>query len=102
MLSLWLVETASPFAVYPDLSDELLALIYKLSQSQSFAALLKQHRLIKVVIEASKDTIVSGEVKRMAVHIVRQVNGKGGLGSKAALDYIPSALQDSSLALLTL
>ena len=37
----------------------------------------------------------------MAVHIVRQVNGRA-LGVKVSSDYVPTALQDSSLAFLTL
>lgn len=63
--------------------------------------MIKNNKITRTVLEISKNEMVSTEVKKLAVRIVRNVNGgranqsKGF--SKTKSDYIPSLLGNSEV-----
>lgn len=91
LFNFWLSEVKNSFTVFPEVGEELLALLYKLSLSPSYAQLLRTHKLMKNIIDISKDGFLAPELKKMAMTITRTINGKG-LGIKTTSAYIPTAL----------
>ena len=56
--------------------------------------MLKTHKITKTIFELSKDVNFRQELKRIAVKILRNVSGKGGVSSKAPQSgYIPTAFR---------
>ena len=55
LFNFWLAEVKNSFSVFPEVGEELLALLHKLSLSPSYAQLLKTHKLMKNIVDISKD-----------------------------------------------
>lgn len=58
--------------------------------------MLSGHKILKSVLEISKDQLLKPEMKRMAVQIVRNVTGKGNMNARVQSSYIPTALGEST------
>jgi hypothetical protein len=71
----------------------------KLSLNRYYAELLKGHKIMKGILNLSKESMIDAKVKKMALQIVRNVTGKGALNTKTQSSYIPTALADSALDL---
>ena len=52
--------------------------------------MLKTHKIAKSVMQITKDTHATPEMKRMAMQIVRNLSGKGV--AKTQSSYIPTVL----------
>lgn len=52
--------------------------------------MLKTHKIVKSVMEITKDAHAKPEMKRMAMQIVRNLSGKGV--GKVQSSYIPTVL----------
>lgn len=76
-----------------------MAVLYKLSLNRFYIELLSTHKILKAVLELSKEQHLQPELKRMAVQIIRNVSGKGGFKNKVQSSYIPTALGESNLDL---
>lgn len=61
--------------------------------------MIKNHKLVKVVLELSKDSVASNECKKICIRIVKNVNGAGRVGglNKIKSEYIPSMLGSSNV-----
>lgn len=92
LLYFWFAEVKESFTAFTDVVGELLAVLYKLSLNKNYGELLSNHKILKAVLELSKEQMLQSELKRMAIQIVRNVTGKGGLTVKVQSSYIPSAL----------
>lgn len=102
LINYWFSEVANSFTGFREVGEELLALLYKLSLCSGYAQLLKSHKVMKSIIEVSKDGMLPQEIKRMALMIIRNITGKGmgtGMGNKTTSAYIPTALGDSAVEL---
>lgn len=67
-----------------------------------FIQIVKNHKLSKTILELSKDTTASNQVKKICVRIVRNINGGGGRGVGSGLqkmrsEYMPSMLMGSNV-----
>ena len=98
LFSFWFSEVQNSFNLYPEVAEELLALLYKMSLSPSYVNLLKNHKVMKNIIEISKDSLISAELKRMALQIVKNISGKSGISanSNSKSGYIPTNLAESN------
>lgn len=102
LINYWFSEVANSFTGFREVGEELLGLLYKLSLCNGYAQLLKSHKVMKCIIEVSKDAMLPQEIKRMALMIIRNITGKGmgtGMGTKTTSAYIPTALGDSAVEL---
>lgn len=61
--------------------------------------MIKNHKIMKIIGEFSKDGMISNEIKKTAVRILKNVNGGGklGMGGKIKSAYIPSMLGGSNV-----
>lgn len=55
LFNFWLSEVKDSFSVFPEVGEELLALLQKLAMSPSYAQLLRTSKLMKNIIDISKD-----------------------------------------------
>lgn len=55
LFSFWLMEVRNSFAIFPEVGEELLALLYKLSLNKDYSQLLRSHKIMKNVLELSKE-----------------------------------------------
>ena len=58
--------------------------------NHDYAQMLKTHKIVKSVMEITKDAHAKPEMKRMAMQIVRNLSGKGV--GKVQSSYIPTVL----------
>jgi hypothetical protein len=98
LLNFWFAEVRNSFAIFPEVCEELLALMYKLSVSPSYVQLLKTHKIMKNITDLSKDSLLEAGIKKMALMIIRNVSGKG-MGMKTTSAYIPTVLGESTISL---
>ena len=99
----WFEEVKDAFAAFPEVVEELLFLLEKLSQSRHCAELLKGHKIMKGVLALSKDALIDPKLKRTALQVVRNVTGKGGMNHlKPQSSYIPTSLAESGIELTNL
>ena len=78
-------------------------MLEKLTLNQKFIQIIKSNKLCKTILEMSKDSTASNEVKKICVRIVRNVNGSGGRGVGSGLqkmrsEYMPSMLMNSNVS----
>lgn len=78
-------------------------MLEKLTLNQKFIQIIKSNKLCKTILEMSKDSTASNEVKKICVRIVRNVNGGGGRGVGSGLqkmrsEYMPSMLMNSNVS----
>ncbi len=82
----------------PEIVWELVQLIEKLTSNPKFVQVVKNHKLIKIILELSKDSAVSNECKKICIRIVKNVNGGGRVGlNKIKSEYIPSMMGNSNV-----
>lgn len=55
VLYFWFEEVKESFAAFPEVFEELMALLYKLSLNRIYSEMLSNHKILKVVQEISKE-----------------------------------------------
>lgn len=96
--TLWLMEIQSPTQEHQEICWEILQLIEKFTYNYPFIQILKSHKLMKTIVEMSKDSFVNPEMKKLALKIIKNTNSrtmKKGLSSKTKSAYIPSIMSGS-------
>lgn len=58
LFSFWFAEVRNSFAIFPQVGEELLALMYKLSLNNNYSQLLKNHKIMKNIMELSKQALL--------------------------------------------
>ena len=96
-ISLWLMEVQNT-QEQMNISWEIIQLLEKLTLNNKFIAIIKTHKIMKVIGEMSKDSLIPNEMKKTAVRILKNINGgkSGGMGQKIKSAYIPSIMSGSS------
>ena len=59
LFTFWFSEVRNSFAVFPDVGEELLSLLYKLSLNPNYAQLMRGSKILANIIELSKDQLIS-------------------------------------------
>lgn len=54
LFSFWLAEVRNSLVIFPEVAEEFLTLLYKLSLNKDYSQLLRTHKIMKNVIELSK------------------------------------------------
>lgn len=93
LFNFWFNDISNSFTLYHDICWELLQLLEKLSFNDKYAEILKNASVIKHIVLISKNQQVSNEDRKMALRIIKNVNGgKGSLIDRTKSNYIPSFL----------
>jgi hypothetical protein len=89
----WLTEVPNSLTLNNLIIWELIQLIEKFTYNQKFVQMIRNHKLLKVLLELSKDAGASIEVKKLCISIVKTLSGVRGTGGiKIKQEYIPSLL----------
>ena len=70
-------------STYPEIMEQLLLLLEKLSASTVFAELLRSHRVVKNVVALSKEAILDNKMKKSVQIIMKNLNGRGGNNNRS-------------------